>query len=123
VGKGGEPGDILITVRVAAHPFFQRRGNNLDVEVPISLSEAALGAKIDVPTPRGTISLSVPPGTSSGKRLRIKGHGVEPQGQAAGDLYAEILIVLPDDLDVEDLNALKKIIQKHPYNPRADLRW
>lgn len=122
-GRGGEPGDILITVRVAPHPHFQRRGKHLDVQVPISLSEAALGAKIDVPTPRGMISLSIPPGTSSGKRLRIKGHGVEPRGDTAGDLYAEILIVLPEDLDVEDLNAIKKIIQKHPFNPRADLRW
>jgi molecular chaperone DnaJ/curved DNA-binding protein len=123
VGRGGEPGDILITVRVAAHPHFQRRGKNLDVQVPISLAEAALGAKIDVPTPRGTIALSIPPGTSSGKRLRIKGHGVESSDGVAGDLYAETLIVLPEDLDVEDLNAIKKIIQKHPYNPRADLRW
>jgi DnaJ-class molecular chaperone len=123
VGRGGEAGDILITVRVAAHPYFQRRGKNLDVQVPVSMSEAALGAKIDVPTPRGTISLSIPPGTASGKRLRIKGHGVEPQGEPAGDLYAEILIMLPEDMDVEDLNAIKKIIQKHPFNPRADLRW
>lgn len=123
VGRGGEPGDILITVRVAPHPHFQRRGKNLDVQVPISLAEGALGAKIDVPTPRGTISLSIPPGTSSGKRLRIKGHGVEPHGETAGDLYAEVLIVLPEDLDVEDLNAIKKIMQKHPGNPRADLRW
>ena len=122
-GRGGEPGDILITVKVASHPHFQRRGKHLDVEVPVTLAEAALGAKIDVPTPRGTITLSIPPGTSSGKRLRIKGHGVEAQGDSAGDLFAEIQIVLPEDLDVEDLKVFKKMMEKHPENPRADLRW
>ena len=74
--SGGTPGDLLITVRVAEHPHFRRRGGDLELAVPVTLAEAALGAKIDVPTPQGEISLKIPPGTSSGKRLRLKGLGV-----------------------------------------------
>ncbi|NQU24294.1 MAG: J domain-containing protein, partial [Candidatus Nealsonbacteria bacterium] len=92
---GGTPGDVLITVRVTAHPCFQRRGNHLHVKVPITLSEAALGAKVDLPTPQGTVSLTVPPGTSGGDKLRVKGHGVRPKNATPGDLFAEIQIVLP----------------------------
>ena len=78
-GEGDAPaGDILLTIHVSPHPYFRRTGNRLDVRVPVTLAEAALGAKIDVPTPQGTIALTVPPNTSSGKRLRIKGHGVRP---------------------------------------------
>ena len=75
----GTPGDVLLTVHVAPHPCFQRRGNHLHVKVPVTLPEAVLGAKVDVPTPRGAVSLKVPPGTSSGTKLRIKGHGVVPK--------------------------------------------
>ena len=83
--RGGTAGDILITVRVGTHPFFSRRGNNLDVKVPVTLAEAALGAKIDIPTPKGTIVLRVPAGTSSGRKLRVKGRGVAPKGVDPGD--------------------------------------
>ena len=123
-GASGSPsGDILITVRVSPHPCFQRRGTRLDVRVPVTLTEAALGAKIDVPTPEGTITLSIPPGTSSGKKLRVKGQGVKPAQGPAGDLYAEILIVLPEQLNEEDQHQLGKLGEKYQQNPRADLRW
>jgi len=120
---GGAAGDILIRVRTAPHPHFRRRGRDLEVRVPVALGEAASGATVDVPSPRGTISLRVPPGTSSGKKLRIKGQGVAPDGQQAGDLYAEIVIVLPTGLDQEDRELLDKVSQKHPQNPRSELRW
>ena len=91
------------------------------------MAEAALGAKVDVPTPKGTISLRVPPGTSSGKKLRIKGHGVAPKGGEPGDLFAEIMIVLPTPLDEKCDELIKKLdahVQAtHPQNPRQDLRW
>jgi DnaJ-class molecular chaperone len=122
-GAGAESGDILITVRVSPHPFFTRRGKRLDVVVPITLAEAAAGAKIDVPTPRGTVAVSVPPGTSSGKKLRIKGHGVEPKGESPGDLFAEVQIVLPDSLTEDERTAIAEISRRHPQNPRAELRW
>jgi curved DNA-binding protein len=121
--RGGTPGDILLTVRVAPHPFFQRRDNHLICRVPVTLGEAALGAKIDVPTPKGTVTVNVPPGTSSGTKLRVKGHGVAVKGAAAGDLLAEILIVLPDHLDQASREAIPQIEQLYASNPRSKLRW
>lgn len=120
--NGGSPGDIMITVRVAPHPCYQRRGNNLELQVPVTLAEAALGSKVDVPTPNGTITLTVPPGTSSGKRLRVKGHGVQTQDNP-GDLYAEIQIVLPNTIDKESAALIRKFGEAHPMNPRTDLQW
>jgi DnaJ-class molecular chaperone len=120
---GASAGDILVTIRVSPHPHFRRAGKRLDVRVPVTLAEAALGAKIDVPTPQGTISLRVPPGTSSGARLRIKGHGVQTRDAPPGDLFAEILIVLPADLSDAERQQLADVANAHPQNPRAELRW
>jgi DnaJ-class molecular chaperone len=123
-GSGGAPaGDILIQVNVAPHPYYRRRGKDLEVELPVTLGEAALGAKVDLPTPRGTIALSVPAGTSGGRRLRVKGHGVAPKNDTPGDLYAEIKIVLPKELDEADRRAVKEIAEKHPADPRRGLSW
>lgn len=118
----GPAGDILITVKTAAHPYFRRRGTSLEVDVPVTLAEAGLGGKIDVPTPKGTITLTIPPGTSSGKRLRVKGHGVQTPG-GPGDLYAEIQIVLPSDIDSESAELIRQLDAKHEMKPRAELRW
>ncbi|MFV1965295.1 MAG: DnaJ C-terminal domain-containing protein [Pirellulaceae bacterium] len=120
---GGAPGDILIQVRVAPHPCFRRRGKDLEVDVPVSLAEAALGAKIDVPTPKGVITLTLPPATSSGKRLRVRGHGVQAQGGTAGDLYAEIHIVLPTAIDETSQDLVRQLDQRLKQNPRTGLRW
>jgi DnaJ-class molecular chaperone len=120
---GGPAGDILLTIRVSPHPQFRRTGNRLDVRMPITLAEAVQGATVDVPTPHGTISLKVPPNTSSGKRLRIKGHGVRPANQPAGDLFAEIEIELPENLTEEERKQLAEISNRHPQNPRTELRW
>ena len=126
-GPGGTAGDILITIHVSPHPWFRRRGNDLEVRLPVTIAEAALGAKVDVPTPRGTISLHIPPNSSSGKRLRIKGHGVAPRNGTAGDLFAEVQIVLPNPLDDPCLEMIKKLDEHattaHPQEPRRDLRW
>lgn len=121
--QGGLPGDILLTIHVAAHPVFQRSGRRLDVTVPITLAEAAEGAKVDLPTPKGTITLTIPPGTSSGKRLRVKGHGVDPRGQNPGDLYAEVQIVLPEGLSEEDRASLARVSNGYTQAPRRELRW
>ncbi len=121
--RGGTPGDILLTVRVQPHPYFHRRGNQLCVRVPVTLGEAAAGAKIDVPTPKETVTLSVPPGTSSGAKLRVKGHGVAPKNGPPGDLLAEIQIVLPKQLDESDRKAIQQIDEHYRQNPRSDLRW
>jgi len=121
--QGGTPGDILITIRVALHPYFQRRGNNLIARVPLTVGEAAAGGKVDVPTPHGTVSLNVPPGTSSGTKLRVKGYGVAPKGSAAGDLLAEVMIVLPKNLSEADRQAMLDIDRRYGQDPRANLRW
>jgi len=119
----GTPGDLLIKIHVAPHPSFRRRGNDLEVAVPVTLAEAALGAKIDVPTPNGTITLTVPPATSSGKRLRVKGHGVRPSGQPAGDLYVELQIVLPPKIDEKGAALIRQFDEQARLTPRAELKW
>ena len=87
------------------------------------MAEAALGAKIDVPTPKGLITLKVPPGTSSGKRLRIKGHGVPRRNGEAGDLLAIVQIMLPETMDEESQDFFRRLAQRYPHDPRAGLRW
>jgi len=120
---GGPAGDILIKVIAAPHPYFRRHGKQLEVRVPVMLAEALRGAKVDVPTPHGTVTLTVPPGTSSGKKLRIKGQGVRPANGTPGDLLAEIQIVLPPNLSDEDRELFAAVLDKYSDNPRADLRW
>ena len=78
---------------------------------------------MDLPTPRGTVTLSVPPGSSSGTKLRVKGHGIAPKNGAAGDLLAEIQIVLPKQLNDADRQAIREIDQHYSQDPRKDLRW
>ncbi|MEX2173550.1 MAG: J domain-containing protein [Pirellulaceae bacterium] len=119
----GPRGDLLITVRIASHPFFRRDGVDLIVKVPVTIAEAALGGKVDVPTPHGTIALKVPAGTSSGQRLRAKGLGVHKSGGTPGDLYAEIMIVVPKQLDGESEELLRKLEARLKQNPRAELAW
>ena len=125
--RGGTPGDLLITVHVSPHAHFTRRGNHLDLKVPVTLAEAALGAKVDVPTPQGTISLRVPPGTSSGTKLRAKGRGVAPKAGDPGDLYAEIEIALPKKLDERSQELIRELDARFqepsPMSLRQDLRW
>jgi DnaJ-class molecular chaperone len=119
----GPPGDVLLTIRVAPHPVFQRQGNNLVVKVPITLGEAVSGAKVDVPSPRGTVSLRIPPGSSTGTKLRAKGQGVAPKDEPPGDLIAELQLVLPPSLDEESKELLREFDRRNPMNPRTTLRW
>jgi DnaJ-class molecular chaperone len=121
--RRGSPGDILITVRVAPHPCFQRRGSHLLVKVPVTLAEAVLGATVDVPAPRGTVSLRVPPGTSSGTKLRVKGQGAAPRSGPPGDLLAEIQIILPSAIDDEGRKLIRQFGERYAEDPRADLKW
>ena len=122
-GRGGAAGDLILVVHVTPHPSFQRHGNNLLVRVPVTLAEAVAGTKVDVPTSNGAVTLTVPPGTSSGTKLRVKGQGIATKGEAPGDLLAEILITLPKGLSEADRDALRQIDEKYPHNPRANLRW
>ena len=121
--RRGKAGDLLITIHVSAHPVFTRKGKRLEVKVPVTLAEAISGAPVDIPTPSGTITLTLPKGTSSGKKLRIKGHGVKTKQEEPGDLYAEIEIILPADISDKDRETIAEIDKKYNQNPRTDLKW
>lgn len=116
----GPAGDALVVVNVAPHPCYVRKRNNLEVKVPISVKEAILGGKIDVPTPGGTTTVTIPAGSSSGKKLRLKGMGVKAAGQE-GDLLVELEIVLPEVIDDELVKMAESI--NLTDNPRSELRW
>ena len=120
---GGPAGDLIVTVNVGAHPFYRRHGNNLEIDVPLSLTEAALGGKIDVPTPKGVISVTVPANAKSGQRLRIRGMGVETSTGEKGDLIVELEVTLPKTLDDEAIELLKQVEAKRTVDPRAELKW
>ena len=121
--NGGPAGDVLIRVTAAPHPHFRRTGKRLDVRVPITLAEALGGAKIDLATPHGTITLTVPAGTSSGSKLRLKGQGVKSVNSEPGDLFAEVQIELPKNLSDVDREQLQAVTEKYSDDPRVDLRW
>lgn len=120
---GAIPGDLLLTVKVAPHPCFSRRGNDLILRLPVSLGEAALGAKVDIPTPWGTLAMKIPPGSSGGKRLRVRGHGVRPNKGEAGDLFVELSIVLPPTLSPAAQELARQFDQESPIEPRQELSW
>jgi DnaJ-class molecular chaperone len=117
---GHRPGDVLITVSIAPHPFFKVDGSDLRVDLPITLYEAVLGGKVRVPTLGGAVELSVPKNTSSGRTFRLKGKGL-PKAGGAGDLFVTTKIILPDGNDTELEQLMQKWRDGHPYNPRSDL--
>jgi len=123
VGRfGGPPGDLIISIKVSEHQFFKRNGENLEILLPVTYLEAALGAKVEVPTLDGSTLLKIPPGTSSAQKLRLRGKGlVNPKTRSKGDMIIEIKIVPPPTTDIEVRRLLKKIEQKAPYNPRKTL--
>jgi DnaJ-class molecular chaperone len=117
---GHKPGDLLITVSIASHPFFKVDGSDLRVDLPIALYEAVLGGKVRVPTLTGAIELSIPKNTSSGRIFRLKGKGL-PKAGATGDLFVTTRIVLPDGNDAELEALMQKWRDLHPYHPRSEL--
>ncbi|GEP47399.1 DnaJ domain-containing protein [Microbacterium saccharophilum] len=119
---GGEPGDIVVAVAVRPHPVFTRDGLNLRVTVPVTFTEAALGATIEVPTLGGDpVKLRVAPGTPSGRVLRVKGRGVQTS-KGTGDLLAEVQVAVPSHLDDKAREALERFHElESKENPRADL--
>jgi DnaJ-class molecular chaperone len=127
-GSGGGPaGDLLLEVHVLPHPVYRRAGDTLELTLPVSLSEAIAGAKVDVPTPWGTIALRIPPGTSGGRKLRAAGMGVRHANGSKGDLIAEVQIALPT---ATDSAAFEKLLEaargaeaSGTAEPRAQLRW
>jgi DnaJ-class molecular chaperone len=118
-GQGPGGADLIVKLNVAAHPYFRREGNNVVLDVPISLSEAVLGAKVDVPTLSGErLTVKVPPGTSSGARLRLRGKGI-----AGGDQYIEIKIAVPAPKDDRSRELIEEFAKLNPQEPRAGADW
>ncbi|MBI3436197.1 MAG: J domain-containing protein, partial [Proteobacteria bacterium] len=112
-------GDVLITVTIAAHKLFARDGNDLRLDLPVTLYEAVLGAKVRVPTLAGAVELAIPPASNSGRTLRIRGKGM-PGKDRAGDLLVTLRIVLPERKDA-DLEALmRRWRDENPYDPRGE---
>jgi DnaJ-class molecular chaperone len=118
-GQGDGGGDLIVAIQYASHAFFRRDGQDIILDVPVSLPEAALGAKIDVPTLEGArLTVKIPPGASSGQRLRLKGMGL-----AGGDMHIEIKILTPAVRDDRGRELLEELSRIHPQQPRASLPW
>jgi molecular chaperone DnaJ len=110
--RGGGPGDLYLQIQVESDPRFERRGANLYVKLPISFSEAALGAKVEIPTPEGQTTIKIPPATQSGSKLRLKGQGMPvPRSEHRGDLFAEIQVVTPQVQDERSKELLRELGQ------------
>ncbi len=116
----GKAGDALITINVAPHPLFKPDGNDLRLELPITLYEAVLGGKVRVPTLDGAVELAIPAGTNSGRTFRLKGKGLKAKS-GAGDLLATVRVVLPEQVDDEFKELMKKWREKKPYDPREGI--
>ena len=121
--NGGPDGDALIEVLIAPHPFYRRLGRDVELDLPVTLAEAVLGARVPVPTPRGEVTLTIPPHSDAGTRLRLRGRGVGAGGgNPAGDMYVTLKLVAgPSDPALE--GALRDWASKHGgFDPREGLR-
>ena len=117
---GHRPGDVLITIQIAPHPYFKVEGSDIKLDLPITLYEAVLGAKVRVPTLGGAVEFPIPKNTSSGRTFRLKGKGL-PKAGGTGDQFVTMRIILPDGNDSELEALMEKWRASHPYNPRSDL--
>jgi molecular chaperone DnaJ len=117
--NGGPSGDLFIVTRVRPHPVLERKGDNLHIEIPITITEAALGARIEVPTIDGPTGMRVPPETSSGQVFRLRGKGIPHlKGGGQGDQLVTVKIVAPKNLDVRSQELLREFARLNPGDPR-----
>jgi DnaJ-class molecular chaperone len=123
--EGGPPGDAYVELRVQPHPYFERKDHNIHLNLPITLPEAVLGGRIEVPTIDGPVTMTVPKGANTGTTLRLRGRGVRDQksGQR-GDQYVRLQVVLPKTPGPELEECVRRWAGDHSYDPRADLsKW
>jgi DnaJ-class molecular chaperone len=123
--NGGPPGDLIVHVTVQDHPYFERRGDNIYLTVPVTFSEAALGTTVEIPTMTGRVQLRIPAGTPGGKELRLRGKGFPHLGGPAagrGDQIVHVEIVVPHELDMRSRELLRELAQLNPGDPRTG-RW
>lgn len=120
--EGGPAGDAYVEVHIQPHPYFERKDNDIHLELPVSLAEAVLGGRIQVPTIDGPVSMTVPKGSNTGATLRLRGKGIVDQksGQR-GDQYVRLKVVLPKAPDAELEKLVEQWAESHPYDPRADM--
>jgi DnaJ-class molecular chaperone len=120
--SGGTPGDLHIVVSVTPHQYYKRSGLDVLLDVPLSLYEALLGTRVTVPTLDGPVTLTIPPGTGSGAKLRIKGRGIK-RAHDVGDQFCVIKIAVPKQLSEADKTIVAEWQQKYPLNPRENVGW
>jgi len=120
--RGGSPGDVIVTIRYAAHLLFKVEGRDLRLDLPVTLYESILGARVRAPTLSGEVEVSIAPGANGGRVLRLRGKGLPGgAGQAAGDLLVTLRIVLPNEPDMELTALMQKIRDQKPYQPRSGM--
>ena len=117
---GGTPGDLYLVVHIAPHPRYRLEGRDIHVELPLAPWEAALGATVAVDTPGGEAKVSVPAGTSSGRRLRLRGKGMPNRNGRAGDLYAEAKVVVPSRLTARERELFQELANTSKFEPRGN---
>lgn len=120
--SGGPAGDAFIEVSIKPHPYFKREGRDIRLDLPVSISEALLGAKVRVPTATGAVTMTIPPHSNSGDVLRLKGKGVPGRGNTkVGDQLVVLKVILPDKPDKELEDFIRDWAERHAYNTRSDL--
>ena len=119
--RGGAAGDALITVHIAKHPFFRVEGADIRLDLPITLYEAVLGGKVNVPTLEGQVEMGIPAGSNGGRTLRLRGKGLATSRTTRGDLLVALRIVLPDAASAELETVARDLAEKAPYDPRKVL--
>jgi DnaJ-class molecular chaperone len=117
---GGQAGDALIEVHVAPHPLFRRDGDNILLELPVSLAEAVLGARVSVPTVTGPVTMTIPKGSDTGRQLRLRGKGIQKTSNP-GDEIVTLKVVIGQSSDPELAEFLEKWAPRHPFDPRQGM--
>ncbi|OYP29431.1 DnaJ C-terminal domain-containing protein [Rhodopirellula sp. MGV] len=121
--NGGPRGDLILVIKTTPHKFFKRHGQNLELALPITITEAVLGAKVEVPTPTGSLSLNIPAGSSSGRKLRLKGQGIQSASGNAGDLIVQLQIKVPESVDDTSRELLESFGERNPMSPRDEIEF
>lgn len=119
---GGPAGDLVLTIAVNSHPYFERDGSDLRLDLPVTLKEAYAGAQVVVPTPHGDVKLKVPGGVQSGQKLRLRGKGVQRRNKPPGDLYVRFMVMIPTSDDPAVQEAID-VLDAHAGEPRADITF
>ncbi|MHC4092294.1 MAG: DnaJ C-terminal domain-containing protein [Planctomycetota bacterium] len=121
--NGGPPGDLYLVVSVRPHRYFRREGKDLHIDLPLTIAEASLGAKVDVPTIDGAVTVTVPPGTAGGSKLRLAGRGIKPQRGSAGDLYAVVRVTAVKEPNERQRQLLSELAETLGQDPRQQQGW